>query len=350
MVEGEFQVLSSHFKSCGISHRLSCPYTHHQNSVVERKHRHVTETGLALMAKASLPLIFWQDAFETAVYLINRLPSPVINNLTPLQQLFGTTPNYSFLKVFGCSCFPLLKPYNNHKMSYRSLKCMFIGYNAQHKGYKCLAPNGRTYISKYVQFNEYKFPYNSLFTPVNFSSNKNTLPHCSATTPTIIPSSNSLDNSPFIITHDHEATHGLVQLLQESADTSSTSKGTTTATAEPEGSTRIQCSILPTDTADTNEVASSSPAITVHDSPSQQTNKHPMLTRSKAGVFKPKVTIRVIFTVALASNWKIHQLDVNNVFLNGHMQEEVFMHQPPRFEYENKNLVCKLNKAIYGLK
>lgn len=60
--------------------------------------------------------------------------------------------------------------------------------------------------------------------------------------------------------------------------------------------------------------------------------------------------VRMILTVALASNWKIHQLDVNNLFLNGYLQEEVFMEQPPGFEHENMNLVCRLNKVIYGLK
>lgn len=37
------------------------------------------------MARANLPMTFWQDAFETVVFLIDRLLSPVIDNLTPLQ-------------------------------------------------------------------------------------------------------------------------------------------------------------------------------------------------------------------------------------------------------------------------
>lgn len=49
------------------------PYTSEQNGLVEWKHRHIVECGLTLLAQGSLPMKFWQDAYGTAVYLINRL-------------------------------------------------------------------------------------------------------------------------------------------------------------------------------------------------------------------------------------------------------------------------------------
>jgi histone deacetylase 1/2 len=55
---GEFQNLKSYFTQHGIVHRLTCPHTHHQNGSVERKHRHVVETGLTLLAQAQMPLKF----------------------------------------------------------------------------------------------------------------------------------------------------------------------------------------------------------------------------------------------------------------------------------------------------
>ena len=66
-------------------------------------------------------------------------------------------------------------------------------------------------------------------------------------------------------------------------------------------------------------------------------------------VIKP-VTIRIILTLALSYGWKLFQLDVNNAFLNRILEETIFMKQPPGFEVTDKSLVCKLNKAIYGLK
>jgi histone deacetylase 1/2 len=62
------------------------------------------------------------------------------------------------------------------------------------------------------------------------------------------------------------------------------------------------------------------------------------------------VTIRVILTLALSFRWDIQQIDVNNAFLNGILQEEVYMSQPPGFNNTDKTLVCKLHKALYGLK
>ena len=50
-------------------------------------------------------------------------------------------------------------------------------------------------------------------------------------------------------------------------------------------------------------------------------------------------------------HWQIRQLDVNNAFINGMVEEDVFMHRPQGFiESAHPSYVFKLNKALYGLK
>jgi len=62
-------------------------------------------------------------------------------------------------------------------------------------------------------------------------------------------------------------------------------------------------------------------------------------------------TIRVILSLAVSCGWSLRQLDVQNAFLHGLLEEDVYMHQPPGFEDPNRpNYVCKLDKALYGLK
>ena len=62
-------------------------------------------------------------------------------------------------------------------------------------------------------------------------------------------------------------------------------------------------------------------------------------------------TVRVLLSLATYSDWPLHQLDVKNGFLNGDLEEKVFMEVPPSFDLLGmKNQVCKLRKSLYGLK
>jgi transposase InsO family protein len=56
--DGEYKKLSSFFTKVGIADHVSCPHTHQQNGYAERKHRHVVEVGLSLLARAFMPLKF----------------------------------------------------------------------------------------------------------------------------------------------------------------------------------------------------------------------------------------------------------------------------------------------------
>jgi hypothetical protein len=62
-------------------------------------------------------------------------------------------------------------------------------------------------------------------------------------------------------------------------------------------------------------------------------------------------SIRTIIALAAKMKWKLHQMDMKTAFLNGVIEEEVYIEQPQRFEVEDrKSHVCRLKKALYGLK
>lgn len=170
---GEFVGLRSFLIANGISHLTSPPHTPEHNGISESKHRHIVETGLTLLNKATVPKRYWPYAFATAVYLINRLPSPVTQNLSPYAKLFGQAPNYNKLRVFGCLCFPWLRPYTQHKLDDRSLPCVFVGYSLTQSAYLCLdCVSGRLYTSRHVQFVENSFPFQISAPPISSSQSQ----------------------------------------------------------------------------------------------------------------------------------------------------------------------------------
>lgn len=74
-------------------------------------------------------LKFWDFAFQTAIYLINRIPTTSLKFQVPYIVLFNKSPNYNFLRNFGCSCYPFLIPYNKHKLDFRLHECLFLSYS-----------------------------------------------------------------------------------------------------------------------------------------------------------------------------------------------------------------------------
>jgi len=70
--------------------------------------------------------------------------------------------------------------------------------------------------------------------------------------------------------------------------------------------------------------------------------------------FSPVVkhaTVRLVFSIVVSRNWKVHQLDIHNAFLNGVLTKEVYMKQPPVFvDSALSSHVCLLHKSLYGLK
>ena len=131
----------------GILHETSCVDTPSQNGVAERKNRHLRETARALLLHMNVPKHFWTDVFPTTCFLINRMPSSVLNCATPYHKLF---PNNSLFpidpKVFGCTCFVRDVCPQISKLDSKSLKYIFVGYSRVQIGYRCYCPPLRRYF------------------------------------------------------------------------------------------------------------------------------------------------------------------------------------------------------------
>lgn len=140
---------------------------------MERKHKHIVELGLTLLHHVSLPLKFWDSAFCTAVYLINRLPTASLNFSVPYYVLFQKSPDYNFLKTFGCSCFPLLRPYDNHKFESSAPSGQSTSSSTQYY----FPPIPISQPSNLPQPTQTQFPSVAGFPTQSVSSNAGQLPH-----------------------------------------------------------------------------------------------------------------------------------------------------------------------------
>ena len=395
-----------------------------------------------------MPLSYWDEAVATATHIINRIPPSSLQRPSPFEVLFHKFPSYMSFRVFGCACYPFLRPYNKNKFDYHSSECVFLGYSSHHKGYRCLATNGRIYISKDVVFNETKFPFKeqgSTSSPPPPSSSKYyplTVLHPHPSPPTTMSPStsfpsplphyntNSTPSSPLPITSP--STSPLLPTPRTlpnpptssssappSLSTSPSSHHTSPSEYTPSHSSLSPTPILPshsmltrakhranpqphqalllTSEPDSVSEALASPhwfkamadefdalkrngtwslvplppgrqpigckwVFRVKQNPDGSVHKlkarlvakgfHQQIGFDYSETFSPVVkpaTIRVVLTLALTRRWIIRQLDVNNAFLNGVLNEEVYMTQPEGFS-TGSTLVCKLHKALYGLK
>jgi hypothetical protein len=165
--------LETYFREHGIIHQTMCVYTPRQNGLAERKNRHLLEVTRSLMLDTHVPKSYWGDALLIATYLINRMPSRVLDFQTPLEVLsppYSTTKGVS-PKVFGCVCFVHIHGPTKSKLEPRSLKCVFVGYSPTQKGYKCYHPPSRKYfVSMNVTFFKQQSYFSSTSTPLQGES------------------------------------------------------------------------------------------------------------------------------------------------------------------------------------
>ncbi|KAJ0435796.1 putative RNA-directed DNA polymerase [Helianthus annuus] len=462
---GEFD--NNNFKNFatehGIQFRFSCPHTSQQNGKSERMIRRLNEIMFALLTHAKLPSSFWVEALHTASYLHNILPTKLHKNQTPTALLYLRQPTYDHLRVFGCLCYPNLSSTRPHKLALRSTPCIFLGYPANYRGYRCLElSTGKTIFSRHVTFDEVQFPFAHpsrpppshefldpsplIFTQPTVAPFANTHPKHGPTQPPPTNLPPGPTPSPRTMAHASSLPglnspnrnimdYGPPPLSSPSAPSTQPSPHASHSTLHqqpPHNQTTISLNLPPTTTSthsmrtrsqsgiykprqlmSLNTITSPSifplpkshvTALTDPNWKIAMTNEYEALLanntwelvprpanapiircmwlfkhkfhadgtleRHKARLvvngksqtvgidcdetFSPVVkptTIRTVLSLATSRSWQIHQLDVKNAFLHGHLKETVYMFQPPGFtSASHPKHVCKLNRSLYGLK
>jgi len=128
---GEYtsKALEEFCKGKGIEIQYISPYCPQQNGHAERLNRTLCEKGQSLLIEGNLPKEMWNEAIQTAAYLLNRSYTTALNNVTPAELRFGFQPDISHLRVFGCKAY-LFKPnHTRNKFDENSELFTLIGYN-----------------------------------------------------------------------------------------------------------------------------------------------------------------------------------------------------------------------------
>lgn len=142
----------------GVVQQSSCVGTPAQNGRVERKHRQLLAIARALCFQSGLPIKYWGECILASTYIINRLPTPVLEYKSPFECLYSNIPDYDLFRVFGCLYYASI--HESNKFHPRAIRCVFIGYPHGNKGFKLLNLDTKhIFVSRHVVFHESVFPF-----------------------------------------------------------------------------------------------------------------------------------------------------------------------------------------------
>ena len=122
-----------------IEHETSSPNLPEQNGVAERMNRTLIEKAKAMIVHAGLPKFYWAEAVNTAVYLMNRIPTQALDgDITPFEKWYSRKPDLANLKVFGCVAYAHVPKQFRAKLDNKAVKLRFVGYSVGTKGYRLI--------------------------------------------------------------------------------------------------------------------------------------------------------------------------------------------------------------------
>ncbi|KAJ8715602.1 hypothetical protein PYW07_010084 [Mythimna separata] len=393
----------------GIQHQTSNPYTPQQNGMAERMNRTLVEKAKCLILNSRLQKCFWAEAISTAVYITNRSPTKALDYKTPYEMWTGKKPNLNNLKIFGCHAMVHVPKENRQKWDSKAVKMIFVGYCDFTKGYRLYDENKkRIYKSRDVVFLENTVMNNCVIMPLTNLQQQETTAIQESDIDTLVDesseedqffdgtseSSNSeKDNDPDYTPESYEEEDSMPTrsmtlrprkikpntyfcLEEKSTDSAVLLKEPETvdeALSGPKAKEWKEAmdseyeSLLQNNTWTLVTLPEDKRIIPCKWVYKLKTDANGKLVRYKARlvikgfiqkkgaeyneVFAPVVrhtSIRYLFALAVKENLYIDQMDAVTAFLQGDIDAEVYMNQPPGYECGKE--VCRLNKSIYGLK
>ncbi|GJW45893.1 retrovirus-related pol polyprotein from transposon TNT 1-94 [Tanacetum coccineum] len=374
----------------GITHNFSAPRTPQSNGVVERKNRTLQEMSRTMLNEQLLPQKFWCNAVDTSTYILNRILIRVILGKTPYELLRGRKPTLDYFRVFGSKCFILNTKDYLTKFDPKSYEGVFLGYSQNSKAYIILNKHTRKIEeSLNVTFDETPPP--SKTSPlvdddldeeeaIKVTEKKNLENDIEDETLEIDeivnikesrnhPLENVIGNLNqrtlrsqaqnqsnffcFISTIEPKnvnealADESWIVAMQEELN-QFIANDVWELVPQPRNMTIIGTKWVFRNKLDENGVVSRNKARLVAQGYNQQEGINYDETYAPVARLE---SIRILLAYACALDFKLFQMDVKSAFLNGFINEEVYVAQPPGFiDFEKPNHVYKLKKALYGLK
>ncbi len=146
--------LKDFFTGKGIIHETTAPYTPEQNGAAERLNRTLVERMRAMLLEARVDQDLWAEAMATACYIRNRSPVTA-KSKTPFELFWDRMPDVSKMRTFGAQAYVHVPKTLRRKLEPVSEKGILVGYEPSSKAYRVLLEeSGKVTVSRDVTFNE----------------------------------------------------------------------------------------------------------------------------------------------------------------------------------------------------
>jgi transposase InsO family protein len=399
-------ILQEYFQSKGVQHQTTVPYTPQQNGKAERLNRTLLEKAQSMLAGSNLPATLWGEAIRAANYVRNR--SPVKGKpLTPWELFYKRKPDVSNLRAWGSKAYIHIPSELRRKLDFKSEVGYMVGYAANSKGWRVWVGNNDITVSRDVYFDERPTPSASIpVDPLLGNINNSGGPILEHTTP---PSDDDLPDLEAGDTTDGEAPPDIPEAAEAPAAqdqareqdparrvSSRANKGqpgkpywTLRASEDNPGEPSNLKQALASEDAELWRAAMDDEMASLLQNGTWELSEPPpgikplnlkwvfKVKRDTTGnvqrykarivakgyeqqegidyneVFAPVskyATLRTLLAKAAAEDLELDLVDIKTAFLQGNLEEDIWVTQPPGYELGEPHLACKLKKALYGLK